>query len=183
MKIVRGVGWLVGALTLLTAAVYTFRYLYFWEWHRALIMGVVFVAAEVAIATALILRRLASVGRDSQRSSADGWDPATLARIRQAAPERNHFAWLSPRDGELGVFITVLVGGGIIVSGLAWVVDKVAGNTATPALEENLASRLSTIAFPDGGLVPDDAELLAKEGPYADDEDLRLLLGPTGERP
>ncbi len=181
MRAARGFAWLVGGLTLLAAGVYVLRYLYFWEWHRALITGLLFVGAEVAVATALVLRKLSAVDRNpSRRPQAP--DPVVLARIRQAAPRRDHFAWLTRHDGELGVFITLLLGGGIIVSGLAWVVEKVAGNTAAPAMEHDLASRLSTIAFPSGGLVPDDGELLAQEGPYAEDEQLRLLLGPRSRR-
>ena len=182
MKIASIIGRAVGVLTLLAAAVYFFRYLYYWEWHRALITGIIFVAAEVAVATGMILRKLSrSKSAGSTPSTAEA-DPAVLARIQQSRPERDHFAWLHPGNGTTNVFITVLLGGGVIVSGLAWAVEKVAGSTATPALERDLVARLDTIRFPTGGLVPDDAELLAQQGPYRENEGLRLLLGPGGER-
>ena len=181
MKVARALGWLIAGATLLASGVYFFRYLYYWEWHRALITGIILVAAEVALAGGLILRKIGRLQRETEQARSSAADPAVLARIRQAAPERDHFAWLSPRNGNVSVFITVLLGGGVIVSAVAWAVEKIAGSTTTPALEEGLASRLSTIGFPDGGLVPDEDELLATEGPYRSDEELRLLLGPVGK--
>lgn len=59
---------------------------------------------------------------------------------------------------------------------------RLAGRTTEPAMERALASQLSALAFPKGGLVPDDAPLLAQEGRSRHDDDLALLLGP-GCRP
>ena len=182
MKAASIIGWAVGVLTLAAAAVYFFRYLYYWEWHRALITGIIFVAAEVAVATGMVLRKLSRAERERDTGAAAKPDPAVLARIQQTRPERDHFAWLDPRNGTMNVFITVLLGGGAIVSGLAWAVEKVAGSTATPSRERNLATRLETIGFPSGGLVPQEGELLAQQGPYGEDDGLRLLLGPAGNR-
>jgi hypothetical protein len=55
---VKVVAWLVGAVTLAAATAYTIVSLARWEWNRALFFGLVAVAAEVGLATAVVLRRM-----------------------------------------------------------------------------------------------------------------------------
>ncbi|HET7722517.1 MAG TPA: hypothetical protein VFK43_21310 [Acidimicrobiales bacterium] len=141
----------LGGAMMFFTALYFFVYLWRWEWNRALIAGVLFVATEVAMASATILSRLRRVEERMQAP-----DPAVLARIRETAPPaRDHFEWLSPKSGRLGVFVPVLIGMGVVASGLAWLVERLARATAGPALERGLASRLAPLAWPAGGLVPD----------------------------
>ena len=144
----------LGATMMFFTALYFFVYLWRWEWNRALIAGVLFVAAEVAMASATVLSRLR---RMEDRMQAP--DPAVLARIRETAPPaRDHFEWLSPKSGRLGVFVPVLIGMGVVASGLAWLVERLARATAGPALERGLAARLTPLAWPASGLVPDQAD-------------------------
>ena len=166
MRAGRIAGVLGGGMLFFTA-LYFFVYLWRWEWNRALIAGVLFVAAEVAMASATVLSRLR---RMEDRLEAP--DPAVLARIRETAPpSRDHFEWLSPKSGRLGVFVPVLIGMGVVASGLAWLVERLARATAGPALERGLAARLTTLAWPAGGLVPDKA-----------DDPLALLERPQASR-
>jgi hypothetical protein len=169
----RKIGWLVGIVTLLATGAYTFVYLYRWEWNRALFTSMLFVAVEVGIALLLVLRRLSRVERRLQAAP----DPVVLARVREHAPEREHFAWLERSMSRTGVFVTVLLGAGVLLSGASWLVDRIASRTAVPTLERGLVERLRPAAFPDDPLVPDDAELLAQGGPYGS-EHLGILLGP-----
>ena len=158
----RVAGFLGGAMLFFTA-LYFFVYLWRWEWNRALIAGVLFVATEVAMGCAVVLSRLRRVEDRMQAP-----DPSVLARIRETAPPaRDHFEWLSPKSGRLGVFVPVLIGMGVVASGLAWLVERLARATAGPALERGLASRLAPLAWPAGGLVPDrgDDPLAILEGP------------------
>ena len=155
----------LGGVMLFFTSLYFFVYLWRWEWNRALIAGVLFVAAEVAMASATVLRRLRRMEEKMQAP-----DPAVLARIRETAPPaRDHFEWLSPKSGRLSVFVPVLIGMGVVASGLAWLVEKLARATAGPALERGLAARLTTLAWPAGGLVPDksDDPLALLERPHA----------------
>jgi hypothetical protein len=151
---------LLGVVVLLATGLYFFVYLWRWEWNRALIAGILFVATEVAVAAVTVLNRLQRL--DDRLQSPD---PAVLARIREAAPpRRDHFEWLSPKSGQMGVFVPVLIGMGVVASGLAWLVERLAHATARPVLERGLASRLSALAWPAGGLLPtsgDDADPLA----------------------
>jgi hypothetical protein len=157
----------IGAGVMFFTALYFFVYLWRWEWNRALIAGVLFVAAEVAMATATILRRL---HRLDERLQAP--DPAVLARIRETAPPaRDHFEWLAPKADRFSVFVPVLIGMGVVASGLAWLVERLARATAGPALERGLAARLSPLAWPSGGLVPENS-----------DDPLAVLEGPAGPR-
>ncbi len=178
----RKLAWLVGTMALLASGSYVFVYLYRWEWHRAMLVGLLFVGAEVAMASATILQRLAGLERGDATEQRGAPPPPVLARLQEAAPRRDHFAWLEVRGDRTAVFIPVLLGGGVVVSALAWVVEKLAAKTTEPSLERGLATRLDAIAFPPDGLIAHDAELLAEDGPFGDDEDLRLLLGPTGDQ-
>ncbi len=92
-------------------------------------------------------------------------------------PERDHFAWLEQETSRLSVFVTLLLGAGVLLTVGTWIVDRIATRTALPTLERSLARRLDRAAFPDGPLVPDDRELVAEGGPYGI-EHLEVLLGP-----
>jgi hypothetical protein len=175
--VIRKFAWLLGTLTLAFTGIYTIVYVYRWEWNRALFTGMMFVIVEVAAALALILRRFNQL---EQHIKAEP-PPEVVARLRDTAPERNHFAWLERSMTETNVFITVLLGAGVLLSGITWLVDRVATRTARPTLERGLARRFTGAAFPNGPLVPADAELLAQAGSYADDPDLRILLGPEAQ--
>jgi hypothetical protein len=167
------IAWLAGLATMLLGAVYMIVSLNRWEWNRALFFGLIVLIAEVGLATALILRRLAQV------TPRDDIDPAVLETLRRTRPARpNRFEWLEPT--RMNVFITFLVGGGIILSGIAWVVDRIASNTTTPAGEEKLARHLGPISYPRGGLLVDDVTVLAQAVPGCDDDQLRRLLRRGG---
>ena len=105
-----------------------------------------------------------------------------LERVRASAPQRSHFAWLDPRSGRTNVFITMFVGGGILISGLAWGLDRLARRTGGRHLERDLAARLSPISFPRHGFLAGQSELLADQEPFEDDPELRLLLGTRQRR-
>jgi hypothetical protein len=51
------------------------------------------------------------------------------------------------------VFVLVLLGAGIVLSGLAWLVDRIARVTAGPSVENDLARRLRPLQTPPGGLL------------------------------
>ena len=178
----KAIAWFAGAVTLLASGTYVFIYLYRWEWHRALFVAVIFVAVEVAMATGLVLRQLATPPPPRRPAGAAVPDPLVYARLRGAPSERDHFAWLARDLGRTHVFVTALLGGGVLLSAAAWAVDRLAHRTAGHALDRRLAVRLGALAFPADGLVAEDAELLASGWEHHDDRDLRLLLGPGARR-
>ena len=172
MKII---AWLAGIGTLIAAGVYMIVSLNRWEWNRALFFGLIFVAAEIGLATGLILRRL---GRLEHRIEPD---PEILEIFRATRPpSRDRFAWLQKSAGKFNVFITFVVGGGLILSGIAWIIDRVAARTSTPVGEQQLAAKLEPISYPHGGLLVDDITVLAQDVPGADDAQIRKLLRRAG---
>lgn len=173
----------VGVLAV--SGAYALIYLFRWEWHRAIITALFFVAAEVGLGIAVLLRRLTRLQQrldelarpggphdrvlDLSHLDAAAYDPAVLARIREAAPPaRSPFAWLDPQGNEVSVFLPFLLGVGALASGLAWVVEQIARHSTTPALEHRLARQLAPLAIPAGGLIgvasPPDAPVAARRG-------------------
>jgi hypothetical protein len=178
--VIRRLGWLLGAVVFAFTGIYTIVYVYRWGWNRALFVAMLFVALEVAGALALVLRRLKRI--EAKLDDRPNRQAQVAGHLRATAPERKHFAWLERSMGQTNIFITVLLGAGVLLSGLTWIVDRIATRTALPTLERSLAQRLDRAALPERPLVPEDAELVAQAGAYADDPDLRILLGPEARR-
>ena len=154
---------LLTVTVLIAAGTYLLVYLYRWEWNRALVAGVFFVAAEVAIVGTALLRRLRAI-----EARLDERRPSTLDRIREAAPEDTPpFEWLDPT--QMNVFVPVLLGAGVILSVVAHAVERLAGVTTTRAHEHALVARLDGLALPVGGLGPSSA--------FVGLDDLRIAHG------
>jgi hypothetical protein len=150
-------GWALGTATLVGAGAYLMIYLYRWEWNRALTAGIFVLIAEVALAAGAIMEKLRGMeerlAQAPPAASAAGTDRALRVLRDTAPPARDHFAWLTPRTDQLGVFVPVLMGAGAVLSGLAWLVERLARRTARPVLEQKLAARLGSLSLPEGGLV------------------------------
>ena len=169
------IGWLAGIATLVMGALYMIVSLNRWEWNRALFFGLIVLSAEVGLATAIILRRLARLEYTMKG------DPQVLDIIRQnRPPQPDRFAWLKESIERNNVFITFLVGGGVILSGVAWITDKVASKSTNPQGEQKLADLLEPISYPRGGLLLDDVTVLAQDVPGADNVQIRKLLRRAG---
>lgn len=87
-------------------------------------------------------------------------DERAAARVRAAVPPRSEpFAWLPPANVAnghgLSVFVPVLLGAGVLLSGVAWVVERIAHLSAGPVAESRLVRRLDTLALPPGGFLDD----------------------------
>jgi len=162
------------ALTMFGAGLLGGRALYEWEWTRALWMTVGFVAAEVALFGVLVLGRLKELSAQLER---DRSQELVRTRLQESRPPtRDHFVWLRDSMSRTNVFVTMVIGGGVILSGMLWAIDHVARRTTTASLERGLAQRLRSIAPPPDGLVPPDDVLLAEDLPHGERQDLWLLL-------
>lgn len=146
----RRVGTLVTVVVLVTSATYMLVYLYRWEWNRALVSGLFFLAAEVAVVATSLLHRLRRI-EEGLAARPPAAAPAAIEAT--LPPPRNHFAWLEERTTSMNVFVPVLLGAGAVLSLLAHGVERLAGATARPAMERGLAGRLDAIALPAGGLL------------------------------
>jgi hypothetical protein len=163
----------------LASGAYTVVSLNRWEWNRALFFAVVLLVAEVGLSTALVLTRLARL----ERSNRELLDPMLREVLRANRPaRRDRFAWLKETPNRTGVFVTFMVGGGVLLSLVGWALDRVARVTSTPVGEQRLARDLRHISYPRGGLVVDDVTVLAQEVPGTDDVEIRKLLGWVAHR-
>ena len=160
----RKLGALGAIVTLLASGTYVFVYLYRWEWNRAQISAAIFVAVEVGLVAWLLSDRLHRLERRLDTAAVEA-EQRRLAIIRQTAPApRVGFAWLAPPD-RMPVFIPVLLGAGALLSGRAWVVERVARATAGRGAEHGLARRLGALDLPGGLLEPAVDPLALLRGP------------------
>lgn len=175
---------------MVASGLYLFVYLYRWEWHRAVVSGVMFLIAEVALMGSVILDRLRSMERSLRSSAAATSSEGAavpkddiLARLEESAPEpRVSFEWLS-RPDQTSVFVPVLLGAGVVLSGVAWVVERVARVTAGPTLERGLSLQLAPFSLPAGAIwsAPEVAPTRRRSlAPHLAAAALALLLGSVG---
>ena len=85
-------------------------------------------------------------------------DERPAARVRAAAPQHSKaFSWLRPeemvRGNTASVFVPVLLSAGVLLSAVAWVIERIARMTAGPTAESRLVQRLDTLALPPGGFL------------------------------
>jgi hypothetical protein len=141
----------------LASATYVVVYLFRWEWHRALMSGVIFVAAELGLLGSMVLRRLGAIEQSlAQRSTALPTGPslgdhAPVVQPVQAQRPVQRFPWLDPT--RMGVFIPVLMGAGAILAGLASVVERAARIVSSrPNKREGIGAGRLGLELPPGGL-------------------------------
>ncbi|WP_432194298.1 hypothetical protein [Streptomyces sp. bgisy027] len=154
MKAIRLVGYTFGGLSAVYAGYYTVLYLTRWEWQRALISAALLIVVEVFLATVLLLARFSRL--EDRIEQSDARVEEVRQRLEQTrAPALNRFNWLSSTDlTELNgthrtfVFVPVLMVAGAALSGIAMVIQKVAGATGRPGAERRLAGRLAALTAP-----------------------------------
>ena len=145
----RRIGVVLLLVTLVTTVWYFFAYLTRWEWNRALIAGVLMVAAEIGLVAILLLSRLDSLSR---RVTEAGRAERIKSRLDAAPSDSKSFAWL--RDpNQMNVFIPVLLGAGVLASGLAWLVERIARLTSRSGTTTSLSKDLAMLAPPEGGFL------------------------------
>ena len=172
-RLARALGLGVAVVVLVASGTYLLVYLYRWEWNRAQISGTFFLAALVILATTLVVSRLArlerrlddaagdrrrgprwygepgageggpdggSVGGPEGSGSDDPLDTVRRAGARHAA---RHFEWLRQPPDRFGVFVPFLIGAGVIISVLAWVIERLAGLMASGTVDRRIAETLA----------------------------------------
>jgi hypothetical protein len=151
----RKIAFVFGSLAAAGAGTYLAVYLYRWQWQRALLSGVLLVVIEVMLLGLVMLGRLTRIEerlRESDRRQREfaARQEDVLARLREAPepePGGARFRWLEEPAERTYVFVPVLMVTGVVLSGLAWVVQRIASVTARPA-ERRLAGRLAVLAAP-----------------------------------
>ncbi|WP_420312032.1 hypothetical protein ACOB87_32250 [Streptomyces sp. YS-B37] len=155
----RRIAYVFGSLAAAGAGTYLVIYLYRWQWQRAILCGILLLVVEVMLLGIVLLARLTRIEERVKESDARQRELASrqddvLARLRQTSGEyeRARFRWLEDTTDRTYVFVPVLMVTGVLLSGLAWVVQRVAAATGRPA-ERRLAGRLAVLGVPEPGAV------------------------------
>ncbi|MFI6278949.1 hypothetical protein [Streptomyces sp. NPDC050988] len=145
----RRVAYFFGGAAAAGAGTYVVIYLYRWQWQRAILCGVLLLVVEVMLLGIVLLGRLARI--EERMRDADRRQEDVLARLREkdARPAGDRFRWLDEPTSRTYVFVPVLMVTGVLLSGLAWIVQRIASATARPTAERRLAGRLAVLAAPD----------------------------------
>ena len=121
-------------VVLTVSGAYLIVYLYRWEWNRAQVSGLFFVAALVITSTALVLR---AIRRLEDRVGTPDASPAGTFRATISTENRSmpahRFDWLREPPDRTSVFVPVLLGAGVILSFVAYVLEHLAGWAAGPS--------------------------------------------------
>jgi hypothetical protein len=140
------------SVVLTVSGLYVFVYLYRWQWNRALISGVFFLASEMGLATLTILRRLRALEErvaDQAAENDTAPSPEVANGPRPVANGRGpRLPWLDVGSAPMAVFVPVLMGVGVVLSALAYVVDRTAAATTG-----RRAAPVGPLTLPPGGLV------------------------------
>ncbi|MEV5526410.1 hypothetical protein [Streptomyces prunicolor] len=155
----RRIAYVFGSLAAAGAGTYLVVYLYRWQWQRAILCGILLLVVEVMLLGIVLLARLTRIEErvkesDARQRELTARQEDVLVRLRQGSVEREgaHFRWLEETADRTYVFVPVLMVTGVLLSGLAWVVQRIAAATGRPA-ERRLAGRLAVLAAPGPGVV------------------------------
>jgi hypothetical protein len=144
-KLVRLAGAAFAATVLAFSGLYVVVYLARWEWNRAIVSGIIFLAMLVMLSTFMILGRLrALLERPAGPVAAGPVDPQVLDALHRSneGQSAHRFDWLRPDPTRLSVFVPVLLGTGMVLSALAYVIERVAGAVAGATLDRRTAGVL-----------------------------------------
>lgn len=150
MSVRRATGILLAVAQVSTGA-YLAVYLFRWQWNRALICGVLFIATEVLVIGRLVLHRLRSI--EHRLDVTVPVDPVHRALVDTRPTPADRFAWMREASTRTNVFLPVLLGAGVLASALSWLVETAARRTARPVVERSLVSSLASLSFPPGGFL------------------------------
>ncbi|MDP2292269.1 MAG: hypothetical protein Q8M22_13855 [Actinomycetota bacterium] len=140
-RLARGLALAVAAFVLAFSGLYVLIYLARWEWNRAIMSGFIFLAMLTVVSTVTILRRLRELSElwSSQHAEPDETVHAALGSAGRDVASRR-FEWLRP--DRPSVFVPILLGTGIVLSALAYLIERIAGLVASATTDRRTAALL-----------------------------------------
>ena len=136
----------MAGIALAASGIYVLVYLERWEWNRAVITGILFLATLSVISTSAILgaiRRLSQRVENLERHASTTTDVANTLRRANAQRATRHFDWLREPPDRLSVFVPILLGAGALLSAVAYVIERVAGAVGGPTVDRRTAELLA----------------------------------------
>jgi hypothetical protein len=111
--------------------IYTLVYISRWEWGRAQLTADLTLLCAVGVLGLVLDARLRNLRTDrpSDEPKAPAAEPQAPLQAPPRAPSRD-FRWLATDPERYGVFIPVLLGAGMVASGLAWILERLSGAVA-----------------------------------------------------
>jgi hypothetical protein len=145
IRIARSIGFVLAAVILAVSSAYVVIDLARWEWNRAVISALVMVSALIVLVSMIQFRQLSRIERrlDALERSRHATDATGTLRSTNTAAARRHFRWLERPPDQLGVFIPVLLGAGVLVSLIAYLIERIAGVVAAATLDQRTTRELA----------------------------------------
>lgn len=145
LRLARAVGLTVAGLVLVASGAYVLVDLARWEWNRAMLSALIFLSALVILTTASVLHSIRRLGErfaaiEAVRPAADV--PGIIGAANTETIAARRFEWLERPPDRLAVFVPVLLGAGMVLSLVAYVIERVAGALAGGSLDRRTADAL-----------------------------------------
>jgi hypothetical protein len=166
MTVRRLVMWGVAGLTLAGTGAYVIIDLYRWEWVRAIMTALFFIAAEIGLIGWMTTGRIRDLEHRLEQQSGRRQSIARHLRVARERPSET-FRWLSPPSNGAYVFVPLLMAAGIVLSALAWLLERLSRAVAGQTADARLADQLARLGPPPEGFLDDR------------DSPLRLLRNPV----
>ena len=144
-RIARSIGFALATVILAVSGIYVVFDLARWEWNRAVISALVMVSALIVLVSMILFRQLSRIESrlEALERSRHATDAGDTLRSTNNAAARRHFRWLERPPDQLGVFIPVLLGAGVLFSLVAYLIERVAGVFAAATLDQRTARDLA----------------------------------------
>jgi hypothetical protein len=169
VRLARSVGFALAFLILAVSGVYVVIDLARWEWNRAIISALVFLSSLVVLVAMMLFRQLHRLEirmgtlEHQRRTDVLVTDVLGTLRATNIAGAQQRFRWLDQPPDRLSVFVPVLLGAGVVLSFVAYLIERIGGAFAASALDPRTARDLA-LDLPLGtGVVESDGERAVRE--------------------
>ena len=145
IRIARSMGFALAAAILAVSGIYVVIDLARWEWNRAVISALVMLSALIVLVSMMLFRQLSRIEQrmEALERSRHAVEASGTLRSTNSASARRHFQWLERPPDQLGVFIPVLLGAGVLFSLIAYLIERIAGVFAAATLDQRTARDLA----------------------------------------
>ena len=146
VRLARFAGIALSSILLFVSGAYVIIDLARWEWNRAVISALVFLSALVVLVTMILFHQLRRVEQrldDLERHRQDADTALSALRGANAQEPSRSFRWLRQPPDRLGVFIPVLLGAGVLLSFVAYLVERIAGLFASSTVDRRTIRHLA----------------------------------------